>query len=143
MKPGRDLDALVAEKVMCIDISEYNEYQRLSKIRENQKEGVLTLELLELTYLREKNRSYFGYAFFPKYSTDIAAAWKVVEHVRKVSRMDCFSLYSPTDESIHWYAIFDRKYHGRGYESVYDGEQGESAPHAICLAALKAMGVDV
>jgi hypothetical protein len=79
---------------------------------------------------------------YPPYSTSIEAAWTVVEQVRKVTFYDCFSLYSPTDESKHWFAHFVRKWHGRaahGLPPVYDGEPGETAPHAICLAALKAV----
>lgn len=58
------------------------------------------------------------------YSTDIAAAWKVVEKFGHVV------LSGPESVSNQWLATFDAK-----RESVW----GDSAPLAICLAALKAV----
>jgi hypothetical protein len=68
----------------------------------------------------------------PHYTTDIAAAWAVVEKMR-----ECGINYS-----VHNY--------GDGHECVFDKEMvvfervsSSSAPEAICLAALRALGVDV
>lgn len=69
----------------------------------------------------------------PNYSTDISAAWGVVEKVGCIrageSTVDCFSLnHWPEGYEVEW-----------GFEPV----TAKTAPMAICLAALKAKGVEV
>lgn len=79
----------------------------------------------------------------PRYSTDIAAAWHVVD---KMGWSYCyFELgHQPFDAfsdgeggdypvSSYWYCSAEQEYRA----------EGASPPHAICLAALKAVGVDV
>lgn len=94
MKPGRELDLLVAEKIFGWSPSQvYDKHSYLS------------------------------------YSTDISAAWEVVEKVK--------SEYSVTIDTClehegKWLCTF-----------AYHQVEGDSAPHAICLAALKAKGVEV
>ena len=66
------------------------------------------------------------------YSTDIAAAWEVVEHLRKPPREWGFKIMG------------DRNF--PALCTVAGGVpmahvEGDSVPHAICLAALKAVGV--
>lgn len=63
----------------------------------------------------------------PNYSTDISAAWQVVEKMR--SKRIHFEMGStiPGD----WTAYFNN-----------DRATDKSAPRAICLAALKAVGVE-
>ena len=79
-----------------------------------------------------------GYYIRP-YSTDIAAAWQVVE---KMDKGFVFSLYSPDpyleDEERKWEARFIR----RANRIVYYKE-ASTALIAICLAALKAVGVEM
>lgn len=74
----------------------------------------------------------------PPYSTDIAAAWQVVEHLERT--MWALSLHRSTDDNGFlaegWQAIFtdpEASYHAAA----------PTAPHAICLAALMVAGVDV
>lgn len=67
-----------------------------------------------------------------RYSTSIEAAWEVVE------KMDELEFYLTLTYDSGWNASFsDENY--KGVKNHLD----DSAPHAICLAALKAMGVDV
>ena len=99
MNPGRELDALVAEKV-------------------------------------------FGETIFkhkadwepPEYSTDISAAWEVVN---KLSGGFYFSIdgqwRSQLTGKISWRSRFKPS-----LDAPYIS--GDTAPHAICLAALKAVG---
>ena len=102
MKPGRELDALVAEKVMD------NEIQRYVR-------GTLPCLFSNL----------------PHYSTDIKAAWEVVEKMKKQSKILievlhlCYTIQTFNSENqITW-------------------TKSEISPaHAICLAALKAKGVE-
>ncbi len=64
---------------------------------------------------------------YPKYSTSISAAWDVVE------KMDCISIRidkSKKGSVLCW------------LDCTYEGE-GLTAPHAICLAALKAKRIEI
>jgi hypothetical protein len=117
MKPGRELDALIAEKVM----------------------GLFT-----------NGEPDFGYTYetIPPYSTDIAAAWEVVE--KMVSRMGYGDLhflwegpiFKPEDKYLTaegyplgttcWYIRLENA--GRRHIIC-----APTAPHAICLAALRAL----
>jgi hypothetical protein len=65
----------------------------------------------------------------PQFSTDIGAAWDVVEHVRELDHVTGFTL---DDRGAYgWAASFH--YHG------YAGHIAETAPLAICRAALSAV----
>lgn len=119
MKPGRELDALVAEKVWpeCS--------VAMAAIGEND-EDVLSVWKLN----GERN-----WLPLPHYSTSIADAWLVVEKF---------------PDALGYFAIDHT--HGSGKVGIWLNPQdfgefppdvmGETAPHAICLAALKAVGVE-
>jgi hypothetical protein len=110
MKPGRELDVLVAEKVMGVKNPPETELS----------DGyVVTMDV----YLIPK-----------PYSTDIAAAWEAVEKLRINFPEMKLSVYTKGSEG--WGCEFSCK-----NEFGWDVEQiGSTAPHAICLAALKAKG---
>jgi hypothetical protein len=99
------LDALVAEKVMGWRWEDcFRAYT-----------GVLTV----------RHEEYGGPPF---YSTDIAAAWDVVEKMRE-RRADFYIRFVST-----WTVEFD------SVAGDYNGyTDGDTAPLAICLAALKAV----
>lgn len=99
LRPGRDMDALVAEKVMG--------YSKEFSLR-----------------LTDPDKH-----FPTKYSTSIEAAWEVVE------KLDLPFELNSDDEHTLWNARFNLD---RGNWS-----QASTAPHAICLAALKSLGVEV
>lgn len=72
----------------------------------------------------------FVHIGLPFYSTDIAAGWRVVE------KLGLSVLY---DE-------LTKRWQARKHVSVYDETASkwcDTAPRAICLAALKAVGVEV
>jgi len=97
MKSGRELDALVAEKVFgekCI----CNDSPYCCQVHDNQDE----------------------------YSTNIAAAWEVL------NKHDCFELIKNASGHYICTLVEEQK-----------EVAAESAPHAICLAALKAVGVEL
>jgi hypothetical protein len=107
VKAGRELDALVAEKVM----------------------GLQPLR-------REVPPDPGAFLDLPHYSTDIAAAWEVVEKLTGRRDKDIgFALtvnpgtigtsFSALDGTEHWHV------------------NASTAPLAICLAALKVVGVDI
>lgn len=107
MNPGRELDALVAEKVMGW------------RKRETPPGGHIWIDKDNLAYVPGE---------LPRYSTDIAAAWEVVE---KLNNLD-FSIEYEREIKI-WRASFEQ-----GIPALE-----REAPLAICFAALNAVGVDV
>ena len=74
-------------------------------------------------------------AGWPDYSTDIAAAWEVVEKMKK-THLICIQFYGtkwPT-----WEAGFAKKISGGGNE-LWVSKEDNTAPLAICKAALMAV----
>lgn len=111
MKPGRELDALVAEKVMG----------QTADVRERWRGNCLC----------GRSETCAVCSWPLSYSTDIAAAWEVVE------KLDLLALYSLEGCEGEWTV---RKYYNNDEWDEWDDTDGVSAPHAICLAALKAVG---
>jgi hypothetical protein len=117
LQPGRELDALVAEKVFGALISDpifagSMIYQ--GKDNQGKDKGFAVSGTIEDV---------------PHYSTDIAAAWEVLEKVRE--QVPDFG-----------FGIDDKPGEFRTY-AVRIGDcmaTSISAPHSICLAALKAVG---
>lgn len=97
-------------------------------------EKVLGFEVRDGNIVRDQKRSGI-----PSYSTKIEWAWKVVEKLRETK---IFSLYDAWDENDN--PIFGANfqyndmYHVINYEAY-----AETAPLAICKAALKTAGVEV
>lgn len=106
MKPSRELDALIAEKVIG------------TRPFESEHDGWLEYAS--------------GVRRMANYSTDISAAWEVVE------KFDGYTVTKDKnyfDNSIQYGSRIEHK------DRYYCCEmEGESAPHAICLAALKSVG---
>jgi hypothetical protein len=107
MKAGRELDALIAEKVMGTNVFDFKGLPSYwdANIRRD----------------------------IPHYSTNIADAWLVVEKL--VKQCYQFGLANESDGKYFCSLFFD----GAG---TFE-ESAETAPLAICLAALKACGVEV
>ena len=130
MNAGRELDALVAEKVMG-----WQEFPYL--ILSDDRLSYCPPGPVHISTVRE----------VPPYSTSIAAAWEVVEKLRAMN--STLELYSPgalvNDEmgihAVEWQATF------KSWEEPWGPHgpsvEAQTAPHAICLAALKAVGVEV
>jgi hypothetical protein len=113
VKPGRELDAQIAEKV----------FGRKTIIRpEPNYWGTLVFEKSEHPIVPVER--------VPCYSTDFADAWEVVENLDSyrftLSRFEGLA-------NIHYRAEFVEDGVGSAEESV------ESSAHAICLAALRAL----
>lgn len=122
LQPGRELDALIAEKVMGYK----NVFSLCPRCR-----GVLTEGLFTAAYGCFKCQWSINYSEDPilakKYSTEISAAFEVVE---KTKLLKNYLLYQYEDIWV----IQDHS--ERGFC------EGTTAPHVICLAALKAIGVE-
>lgn len=136
---GRELDALVAEKVMG--------YSRVDVPRDvnGENEGV-TLWPPNVD-VAEYQWPYVGpvqiYSFCPMYSTDIAAAWQVVEKMQE--RGMWAQLRTPFGKGkmddgfwCGFTPMLTTGWNGRPDHNT----SAAMMPLAICLAALKAVGMD-
>ena len=134
LEAGRELDALIAEKVFGFEVIEVQEVNPLlAGLRRGLKGRKLNKtemwECLE-TYKKLKNGKYL-----PHYSTDIAAAWQVVEKLRA----DCVFANIGPDPSegggyncqFHWAEGHDE------FDIRLEDAAAPTAPLAICRAALK------
>jgi hypothetical protein len=123
MNAGRELDALVAEKVMGWTSDLYAHSLMGEKVR-----LWLPPPPSDVAHTADT---------LPRYSTDIAAAWEVVEKVSgpglAFELVDVGSFNPGYTELPRWCASF-------GDGNVVIAEEADTAPHAICLAALKAVG---
>lgn len=118
----REIDALVAEKVMGLGIvEEHSKYELCHEVDGKSCGGIV-----------------------PHYSTDIAAAWAVVEKIQGMfiktfdgnkNDWDCFEV------DVRAWKSSD----GWGWSCRINGWTAcaDTAPMAICLAALSAVGVDL
>lgn len=120
MKPGCELDALIAKKVMDYTRIGDTENWRQHKI------GAGTLE-----------------APLPFFSKDISAAWEVVEklklfQIKQTNQTDGYSGYVQLwqDSDGPWTI-------GDWEDQLFILSKGETAAHAICVAALKTVGIKV
>ncbi len=124
MKPGIELDTLVAEKVLNWSQKIINKGAIAS---ENE---IIPWGVLEWSNENGEQTT------LPAFSTNISDAWQIVEHLQNLgyffslkmieSRVNCFFQNSA----------------GKKFESgLY--EEGVTTPEAICLAALKIKGVEI
>lgn len=120
MEHKREIDALVAQKVMGLKVGRYGQGEALEII----------LPTGEFTPI-------------PRYSSSIEAAWLVVERLPAL-----FSRINPATDgfliSTHMEQGFDSKlspsYYVRfEFESCSSDAEASTLPEAICLAALKAV----
>lgn len=140
MNPGRELDALVAEKVMGLALCKCTEEDIMSW-RSDLHAQFSNLGTVGRWGSDGKcSRCGKSVVAFRSYSTDIAAAWELLDKLPR-----------PTegwDGQCELVIYFDRNEialeDGNGYEDGYTAwtVSGQSMPHAICLAALKAVGVE-
>ena len=115
MKPGRELDALVAEKVMGLEV-----YKTTNPKARRMFSGTETFFMVKGTR-RE----------VPRYSINIAAAWEVVKHLRDKPGLLPFTMsdHDPLTHGLRWSASFQQL-----------DSYGETPQLAICFAALNAVG---
>lgn len=127
LKPGRELDALVAEKVMG-----------WSDCKASDEHGCA------IGYTPYWKRETYGCEVVPYYSTSISDAWEIVEKIsqKESPSGDCFHFFIDKDDEDYWCCFDSRVPHKDGGMNVIDRFEANSnsAPHAICLAALKAVG---
>ena len=119
---NRELDALVAEKVMGIRVK--------------------AVPIPAKFVSQETDGKPWGHV--EHYSTDIAAAWEVVEKMLdQMEKPNCYEVgrTEPGSGKQH-YAQFSY-FHLTTKEYRYFTSKDKRVTRAICLAALKAVGVEV
>ena len=130
---SRKIDALIAEHVMGWEWFSADELKNL---------GYVTKEVGLLFPNEPKAALESGFnvieSIIPNYSTDMAAAWEVLKWWESNEGCD-WDLHYDFDDN---YACRFRWLHDEG-ESDTDWCEVDSMPMAICLAALKAKGIDV
>lgn len=107
MPAGREMDALIAEKVMDAEV--YREFHTARF-----KQGQLP-----------NGHELIGIGGIPRYSTDIAAAWEVVKRLKNYN--------------FYIRLFYDGRYGCSFTEPPRIIAWGNTAPLAICRAALKAL----
>lgn len=121
MKAGRELDALVAEKVFGLKVDyEFDEPFAPA--------------------LRDR---YDEYGLVPHYSTSIEAAWDIIEHMR--------DQWTAATEGVDGFSDFDRPFDDGAFFDILHRNADRRwpwaflyvTPHAICIAALRAVGVEL
>jgi hypothetical protein len=125
MNAGRKLDALVAEKVFGAEVDW----------------SIPRYPTVDMKFLEPNDPVAHGLRTgnFPPYSTDIAAAWAVVDHLR-VPRAVTHKLRL-VDNASQWEATFLTFSYGDDVNpDRIDAAFGETPAHAICLASLKVTG---
>jgi hypothetical protein len=136
MKPGPELDALVAEKAIG--------FRRATA--ETAPNFAHHIDVLKQTWFLSDEERGTCFSAVPEYSTEIAAAWEVVEKlIAKHYFPSVQHLPGDRGEENFWECTL-------GWEKLPGADLGlreyvsataSTAPHAICLAALKAVGVEV
>lgn len=138
MNAGRELDALVAERVMGLPVKWGEDPYR--EIGMPSKEG-------RQPHLKGRAGGVeYDWAPVPRYSTDIAAAWQVVEHLATrppYMAVEVSNLGVPHARVIHSYGSARFQQWEAWVESTDIPDPrpfSERCALAICLAALRATG---
>lgn len=120
VKAGRELDALVAEKVMGLRLGRFGHGDALEVINEAG-----------------------DFVSIAPYSTDIAASWEVVEAMRAKfpsARFALLETYNEAQGPGRKFGAGWSHYLGMGDVRTLGKATADTAPLAIALAALKAVG---
>lgn len=146
MKPGRELDALVAEKVMG--------WKRILSPEDARKclnahsdippaERVFQITELMDTWVNPAGKTFRGE--LPEYSTDIAAAWEIVEKLKALGYGYCIECVETEPDPTVWF--LHKNEEGPRFhclEEMVDRVSGSGPfPLAVCLAALRVVGENV
>ena len=129
MPAGREMDALVAEKVMGCTIRWYDSYEggeETSKVR--------GCGCNPIKHDTKSDRVPDG-GSLAEYSTQIYDAWEVVEKVRQKGILDHIEERNQ-DDGV-WVVQFCAKPNDAWW---HEHAYGDTVPVAICRAALKATG---
>ena len=122
MQAGRELDALIAERVMG--------WTKVSKTVSRWTEGTEIREKIVWEGKAPDDLKCSSPIEIKKYSTGIAAAWQVVEKIRGMYECKSHNGIVVMSDPDGWYAEFP--------EPIWSDATEKTAPLAICRAALLA-----
>jgi hypothetical protein len=128
MPAGREMDALIAERVMGMQWYSWTDEAMGGIIR-----GLRFPDRFSYAVLEFYERTTIEYPALEPYSTDVKAAWGVVEKMTPLYR---FGL-AQVESGRFWFAQFENIEHFGEWEA-FESED-ETAPLAICRAALLAV----
>lgn len=134
MKPSRELDTLVAEKVMEHKIFHDHGYSFITSGREAFDKMIARDSMF---WEGTKDKSEYCWQL-PAYSTDIAAAWAVVKEMATRGWRLTLEAMMLHRKEIRAYTVEFERWVGDDLEMVSISEI-KTAPMAICLTALKAV----
>lgn len=114
----------------------FRECERLNEIARGK--PALSPESVQSTkiFMEHAPRSFGDPAFFPRYSTDLAAAFEVVEKIKAIQPVDDVS----TVFQMLYFADSQEWCAGFGDRELELSATAKQLPHAICRLALKAVG---
>lgn len=144
LEPGRELDALIAEKVMGLkEVKTADEYFDIQNFRAGDffgKKYFCSVKLWNETF--SGHRPGRTICVVSGYSTDIAAAWSVIDELKnKRIQRDSYTDIL-TAVHVHFEGdIFEVVFIDQNHNTWAVSKQ-KTLPHAICVAALKALGLD-
>jgi hypothetical protein len=127
MKIGRELDALVAEKILGCKVG------RHARLRTDAGEPDY---ICECDGYPHQHPWIDDTRYLPDYSSDMSAAWEIIEKLKE--RFDGQFSFSGGE----WTFLLGTLDAGGDLQNGAVYASSASAPHAICLAALKALGID-
>jgi hypothetical protein len=140
VNPGRELDALIAEKVMGLEICKCDHealYRKHMQDLEDRRKDPYQIhhDYGYFSHDSDKKCNICTKLYIPvvNYSTNIATAWEVVEKLGNIEIRTYFKCEPKMVEVL----LPVRK------DKPLLFTVGKTAPHAICLAALKAVGVEI
>jgi hypothetical protein len=141
MKAGRELDALVAEKVTGWERKRPSHCEKPEIDEAGQGWAGCSYCGWTGNWGEADGPHWDIRGYFPKpYSTSIAAAWELVDVVQTKLRFHRLELCSPDPAINYRVAVFSKFGHKASEEEL---SEGDTAPEAICLAALKAVGYEM
>lgn len=129
-EPGRELDALIAERVMGLTVITTQEETSQFDPAGRWVPGGEYYEVDVQWAMPPGQEEPDVDDYLPGYSTRIDAAWQVVERFERLG----YDVAMHTTNGGEWVCVF------RG-ALLADATMAPTAPHAICLAALKSAGV--
>lgn len=119
---GRELDALVAEKVMG-----------WIEVRKQSIANAFGQHVMD-DYVGQPSIGVTQPVLVPRYSTMIQEAWKVADHLRNQSQFVAVLSGKGPQGVQPWICKINR-------DGGFLEERADTAPVAICLASLKAVGI--
>ena len=143
LKPGRELDALIAEKVEEFVWRRASSGCKVLVPATGPDADWAKLWTEELRGDEQVCRD--GLRFVPPYSTDIAVAWQVLKQIGELAGPNVMRKYQvhgwlkASPEARTFIAITDFDFNQHGIATNEWSAHGNTLEEAICLAALKAM----